>query len=112
MCMGDSFGMNQGDFGGFGLGEGKGRGDRPEERNPTNSYNSRVRAKPDPKGKAVITDMVYGPNATGDAREQIKSEITTARTAPADPLTNQRLPRRQREQAKQYFDAFRNGRDK
>lgn len=102
--LGDKFGQKPGN----GLGAGRGFGLRPEEKNKTGTYDTRVRQKVG-RGKAVIQDFVNGPNVKGDVREGIKAEMEAARHEEADPLTGQRLPRARREHAKEYFDAFREG---
>lgn len=91
------------------MGEGRGRGDRPEEQTGTNFYDSQARTEPG-RGKAVLAGQVRGPNIAGDAREQIKAALEAGLKDDEDPLTDQRLPRAQRELARQYFDAFREGR--
>jgi hypothetical protein len=90
------------------MGEGRGQGDRPEEQTKTGTYDSQVRAKPG-AGKAVVSGIAAGPNKSGQALEEIKVEIDSARSLEDDPLTGQRLPKSQRELARQYFDAFREG---
>ena len=89
----------------MGAGEG-GFGPRPEEKNNTKLRNSRVRQKAR-KGRAVVTDLVDGPNSKGQIREQIKAELGSAEREDSDPLTDQNLPRAQREHAREYFDALR-----
>jgi hypothetical protein len=93
---------------GRGMGEGQGRGDRPEEENQTGGYDSQVRGKVGP-GEAVIVGQTGGPNKAGDAREQINSAIRSAVEGAANPLTNQRLPRSQRDHVKEYYDGLRTG---
>ena len=56
-----------------------------------------------------MTGLVEGPNAKGQAVEEIKGEVEAAKHESADPLTGQRLPRSQRDHVQQYFDAFRKG---
>ena len=90
------------------MGEGQGKGERPEEETPTKSYDSKVGADPQ-RGKAVIVGEVRGPNVAGDAREEIKSEITASKQSNADPITGKKLPRSEREHAQEYFDSFRDG---
>ena len=103
MCQG---GGGQGDKPGMGMGEGQGVGARPEEENPTKHYDSRVGSKLG-DGDAVVVDSMEGPNVAGTSRETIKVEVDSAKSASSDPLTGQRLPKDQREQARQYFDEFR-----
>jgi hypothetical protein len=107
--MGQGFGQGFGDqLGGLGLGEGRGRGDRPERETDKNFYDSQVRAQPG-RGKAVVVDSVPGTNVAGDAQEDVKEAIESAKRASDDPLVGQRIPRQHRDQVEQYFDAFRQG---
>lgn len=92
----------------MGMGEGRGQGARPEEKTDTGSYDSQVRSNPG-KGRAAVSGIAFGPNKAGQALEEIKSEINSTRELDDDPLTGQRLPKSQRELARQYFDAFREG---
>ncbi len=55
----------------------------------------------------MVTDLVDGPNSKGRIREQIKAELGSAEREESDPLTDQNLPRAQREHAREYFDALR-----
>jgi hypothetical protein len=95
--------------GGDGLGAGRGgKGFRPEQKNGTGSYDTRVRQKVG-RGAATVTDLVEGPNAKGRVEQQIKSEWETVRGEAADPLSGQALPRGYRDHAKKYFDSLREG---
>ena len=91
---------------GRGLGEGQGRGDRPEEQTDVNFHDSRVKADLD-KGKMIVVGNVRGPNKPGEALEAVKEAMESANSSDENPLTNVRLTRAQREQAQQYFDAMR-----
>ena len=93
---------------GSGLGQGKGNGSRPEERNNTNLRDTQVHQNPG-RGAAVFGGLVEGPNIKGQVEQSIKDEMASQAAEPADPLTIERLPRNQREQAEQYFDALREG---
>ena len=94
---------------GNGMGEGQGVGPRPEaEGGDEKFYDSPVPTDPGP-GAAVVVGRVQGPNTAGQAREAIKTEIEAARRESARPITDQKLPRAQREHAQQYFDEFREG---
>ena len=57
----------------------------------------------------MLTGNVRGPNKPGEALEAIKEAMAAAETAEEDPLTNQRLPKAQLEQAAQYFESIREG---
>ncbi len=106
MCQGMGFDLEG--MPGMGMGEGQGRGDRPEEQTKSNFYDSKVGAKPR-RGRMVIVGSVRGDNKPGDVREAIKEAMESASSSEENPLTNLRLPRAQREQAQQYFDAVREG---
>lgn len=102
--MGNMFGSQSG----MGLGRGQGQGPRPEERNKTGSYDSKV-AQNARRGKQVIQGDALGPNMKGQVLESIKEEFESGAVVEADSLTNQKLPRSQREHARQYFDALNSG---
>ena len=93
---------------GKGLGQGKGTGSRPEDRNNTNLRDTQVHQNPG-RGSAVFGGLVEGPNIKGQVEQSIKEEMASHGAEPADPLTVERLPRNQREQAQQYFNALREG---
>ena len=93
----------------MGMGRGHGQGPRPEEKDDTAAYDSRVKGKPGKKGSAVVTDLVHGPNVKGQAEEEIKQQIDTARRGSTDPLTGRQIPRKHRKHAREYFDRFREG---
>ncbi len=101
-------GMNKRGDPGDGLGEGRGFGDRPEERTDVKFHDSLVKQKTG-KGAAIVTGFAEGPNAKGQVTQQISAQVEAAKSDSADPLTNQRLPRDYRDHAKGYFDAFREG---
>ena len=90
----------------MGLGEGQGAGARPEEENDTGGFESRVKGNVGP-GKAVLAGEVGGPNVAGQVREEIRDSISATKSAPAQPLTGQRLPKDHRDHVKQYLDSLR-----
>jgi hypothetical protein len=45
----------------------------------------------------------------GDVQQQIQQQLESARSEAGDPLTGQRLPRKHREHALEYFERFREG---
>ncbi len=105
-CMG---GFGAGDQGnGFGMGEGQGQGDRPEERNQTGMYETQVRGDLQP-GQAVRSGYAGGPNRAGRTMQEVKELIGSNLSEDADPLTEHRLPRKEREHAMEYFRRFRSG---
>jgi hypothetical protein len=110
-CQGNMFGQNAGKNDGKpgrGMGEGTGIGERPEERNPTNTRDTQVRQKTR-KGSAVFDGLAEGPNVKGEVAQTIKEEMATSAAEPADPLTSDRLPNSRREHAEQYFQLLREG---
>jgi hypothetical protein len=106
-CQGMGNGFREGPPG-MGLGEGRGFGDRPEAETDSNFYNSRVRGEVR-RGKAVVVGTAGGRNVAGQSQEEIKDFLQQASLDDADPLTGQRLPKAQRNHARQYFDSVREG---
>lgn len=96
--------------GGRGLGEGRGKGDRPEEETNTGFYDTKVGAKPK-AGEAFRSGYADGPNVAGKTRQEVQQEVKSALSTDPEPLTNQRLPRAQREQARQYFEQYQPGKN-
>lgn len=93
---------------GRGMGQGKGIGSRPEEKNATNLRDTQVRQNAR-RGAATFGGLVDGPNIKGDVAQSIKEEMATLSAEPADPLTSERLPNSRREHAEQYFKMLRDG---
>jgi hypothetical protein len=96
------------DFPGDGLGEGRGYGDRPEERTDVKFHDSTVKQKTG-RGAAIVSGFVEGPNVKGQVQQEIQEQLETAKSDSADPLTGHRLPRDYRDHTRKYFDAFREG---
>ncbi|UUO05460.1 DUF4175 domain-containing protein [Blastopirellula sp. J2-11] len=93
---------------GNGMGEGQGRGDRPEEETDTGFYDSQVRADPK-KGKGVIVDYVDGKNMAGKTLIEIKEAMSAGSSEDADAIVEKRLSRDHEKNAQQYFDLIRDG---
>jgi hypothetical protein len=109
-CMGQFMGQNGQKQGqGIGMGDGQGEGERPEERTDTGFYETQVRGELQ-RGEAVVTGSVSGPNRAGRSREDVKEQISSNLSEEADPLINVRLPRKQRQHTREYFESFRKGR--
>jgi hypothetical protein len=87
---------------GMGLGEGRGQGERPEEKTDTSFYESQVRGKVRP-GEAVRTGTAGGPNRAGRSLQEVKDQIRSNLDQEPDPLIDVRLPRNEREQVKEYY---------
>jgi len=108
-CMGQwGQGNGMGEQPGMGLGEGKGMGARPEEATDTNFYESQVRGKVQ-GGEAVRTGSAAGPNRAGRSFEDVKEQITSELSEDAEPLVDVRLPRKERDHAKEYFQRYNEG---
>lgn len=93
---------------GNGMGDGQGQGDRPEEATDTAGYRSRVAGDPR-KGEAVRVGDADGPNRAGQTLESVKEEVASSYSQESDPLVNVKLPRREREHLKEYFERLRKG---
>jgi hypothetical protein len=81
---------------------------QPDEKNDSGKYDSKVGAKPQ-QGEAVRVGDADGPNMAGRTLEEVQAELNSATAEEDDPLTNQRLPRSQKDHAKQYFEKLREG---
>jgi hypothetical protein len=108
-CQGNmSMNANFNNRPGRGMGQGIGFGSRPEERNKTGMRNSQVKQNTG-RGAAVIAGEADGPNMRGQVREEIKQEMAAQGSEPADPQVIEQLPKSHRDNAKEYFDALRDG---
>lgn len=108
-CMGQwGQGSNMEGQPGMGLGEGKGMGARPEERTDTNFYESQVRGKVQ-AGEAIRTGSASGPNRAGRSFEDVKQQIGSELSEDAEPLVDVRLPRKELEHSKEYFERYNKG---
>ena len=93
---------------GPGLGKGLGNGARPEAKANGSFFDSRVRQDVR-AGAAQITGLTGGPNLKNQAEAEIQKAAAEIDHGNTDPLSGQRLPKRQSEHARQYFDRFREG---
>jgi hypothetical protein len=107
MCAGGGKGNKDGKPG-QGLGEGVGNGARPEAKTDGKFFDSRVRQTVG-KGAAQITGLTGGPNLKNQAEAEIQKAAAEIEHGSTDPLSGQRLPKKQSEHARQYFDSFREG---
>lgn len=94
---------------GDGMGAGRGAGERPEEKDDVDFYDTKAAVKTG-RGAVSVVGEVEGPNVKGNLQQQMQEQFQSARQQAADPLTNERIPRKQREHAKEYFDRLREGR--
>jgi hypothetical protein len=102
-CQG---GEGEGENPGNGLGKGRGVGARPEEENPVEFYDTRTPPKVRP-GAGVVVGEVDGPTVKGDLQQAFIQGEKNLRTQAADPLSEQRMSRKHRQHAQEYFDRFR-----
>jgi hypothetical protein len=91
---------------GAGLGRGLSEAQRPGAKTATASYGSRVRQRVG-KGAAVVVGTVEGPNVRGNVQQQIQQQFEAVRQGSTDPLSGQRIPRKLRQHAQEYFDRLR-----
>ena len=104
-----SAGVGQGQGTGDGLGTGQGTGARPlDDSGSTQFFDSQVGAEVGP-GRSTVVDFIPGPNIAGPTREEISSSLEAGRQSDANPLTDLRVPRSQRDHVTEYFNRFREG---
>jgi chemotaxis protein histidine kinase CheA len=95
--------------GGNGLGPGdRGYGARPYQEVDTANYDSQVRGKPK-KGEAVRAGDADGPNVAGATKEEVKQAILSSVSKDSDALLDDKLPRAERDHAREYFKRVRGG---
>ncbi len=87
-------------------GEGRGGGKREREEEDTGGYKSKVEARLQ-RGKTTIAGSADGANITGSSISEAREAIKSAMGEKSDPLENQKLPKSQREHAKEYFKGLR-----
>jgi hypothetical protein len=94
--------------GDFASGEGQGEGKRDIAKDDVAFRESHV-SQNIGKGKAVITGEVDGPNIKGQVHQEIQKQFEASKREASDTVIRQRLPRNQRDHAKEYFDSLREG---
>ncbi|QDS97486.1 hypothetical protein [Adhaeretor mobilis] len=90
-------------------GKGPGGGTRPDTKNDVRFRDSRVRQNVG-KGAAVLAGEADGPNIRGEVVEQMKAEMSSQGSEPADPMVLEQLPKSRRDHAEEYFNTLREGR--
>lgn len=100
-------GQGQGEGDGDGNGEGQGNGDRGEEKTDTGFFLSKVDGDAQ-KGEAIVTGAAIGANVSGQTRAEILESIQSNSSKDSDPQVNQRLPKSQKEHAREYFKKAQN----
>ena len=89
------------------MGEGQGLGERPFEEDETSGFKSGVKGRVG-KGEKVVTGNADGDNITGRTTAEVAELIQATSTVDTDPTENQKLSKKHREHAEQYFKALRN----
>jgi hypothetical protein len=89
-----------------GMGEGRGAGPRPESETDTRTVDSQVRTDMK-QGETVYGGKTGGDNKKGVSREEVKQAILSAEIEDPEALDNLPLPKKQREQAREYYDSLR-----
>lgn len=89
-----------------GRGEGPGAGERPEEETETKTVDSQVRNDVE-QGENSYGGKVGGANRKGVTKEQVQQEVQLAEVEDAKALETIVLPKKQRDQTREYFDALR-----
>ena len=87
-------------------GEGPGGGKREKGETETGTFKSRVKGKLQ-KGETVVTGQADGKNITGKSISEVREIAESSMKKKSDPLENQKLPKSQREHAKEYFEQLR-----
>lgn len=107
--MGDGMGENPNGMPGSGLGRGRGQGNRPEARDNTASYNTKVKQQ---IGKGSAIKVGEGPSsvqARGDSTVTIQETVEAASGQSAEALTNQKVPSSVKKHISDYYDDIRKG---
>ena len=87
-------------------GEGKGLGERGFEEDETSGFKTGVRGKVG-KGEKVVTGNADGNNISGRSSSEVAELIRASEARTTDPTENQKLSKKHREHAEQYFRSLR-----
>ena len=87
-------------------GEGRGGGLRDKAETDTGTFKSRVKGRLQ-RGETVVTGNADGKNITGKSISEVREIAKSSMQKRSDPLENQKLPKSQREHARQYFENLR-----
>jgi hypothetical protein len=91
-----------------GMGEGRGSGPRDEKETDTRSIDSQVRTEMK-DGETVYGGKAGGVNRKGVTREEVKEAILSAEIEDPEAIDSLPLPKKQRDQARDYYDSLRVG---
>jgi len=81
-------------------------GERPFEEEETSGFKSGVRGKVG-KGEKIVTGNADGKNISGRTSAEVVELIQASESVDTDPTENQKLSKKHREHAEQYFKALR-----
>ncbi|MDZ4818244.1 MAG: hypothetical protein SGJ20_04640 [Planctomycetota bacterium] len=102
----DSLSNKQNSGTGKGIGNSPGGfGKKPNELKNAGFRDSNVKQKLT-SGRSTIIGEAEGPNQRGQVQLEILQQVEAAKVENTEAISNQRLPRNQRDHAQQYFDSY------
>jgi hypothetical protein len=107
-CQSCMMGSMPGQIPGMGMGEGQGSGERPEADDEVDFFDSQVRDQMR-RGEIVDGGKVGGENKKGMSQVDVQQAVLTSLSEEPEPLDDTPLPKAQREHARAYFNALREG---
>jgi uncharacterized coiled-coil DUF342 family protein len=93
---------------GKGMGEGQGAGERPEEEDQVDFFDSRVRDSMR-MGETVYAGKVGGENRKGSTQVEVQAAVVASMSTEPEPLDDTPLPKMQRDHTRDYFNSLREG---
>jgi uncharacterized coiled-coil DUF342 family protein len=93
---------------GKGMGEGQGAGERPEEEDQVDFFDSRVRDQMR-MGETVYAGKVGGENRKGSTQVEVQAAVLASMATEPEPLDDTPLPKLQRDHSRDYFNSLREG---
>jgi hypothetical protein len=107
-CQGHAVAEHEHGTPGHGIGNQPGAAVPPEPNIKASYFDSQVRPTVG-KGAAQVTGLTGGPNLKNQAEAAIQAAADAIEHGSTDPLSGRRLPKKQSEQVREYFDSFRDG---
>jgi hypothetical protein len=108
MCEGEGLGNMRSQIPGRGMGEGQGVGERPEEENDTDHFDSQVRDKMK-LGETRFGGKIGGENRKNASKVAVQEDIRQELAAEPEPIDDIALPKTQREHVRNYNNSLREG---
>lgn len=105
-CEGDGNQQGKPQWKDWAKGGGRGAGLRDKAETETGTFKSRVKGKLQ-QGETVVTGNADGENISGKSISEVREIAKSSMNKKSDPLENQKLPKSQREHARQYFEQLR-----